>query len=176
MPALRVDLLKFLTSDRGQPDSPLAHTDVSLAVLNAANMSIRKPLGERTGRKVMDLAAARGCVGYAPDTFLGGGHQTARVIDSGPSTSRSPAPSSCVPDTGLIRRRLLSAGRRADADMGPTITNLSELLGPIASQRLPPGSARGHEPLNGTRSSRSGRDTLPGLLGSLRSAPSFRSS
>jgi len=36
-------------------------------------------------RKVMDLAAERGLrVGCAPDTFLGGGHQTVRkLIDDG---------------------------------------------------------------------------------------------
>ena len=67
---------------------PLAHTDVSLAVLNAGkHVHSEKPLGVNLAeaRKVMDLAAAKNLrVGCAPDTFLGGGHQTARkLIDDG---------------------------------------------------------------------------------------------
>lgn len=67
---------------------PLAHTDVSLAVLNAGkHVHSEKPLGINTveARKVMDLAAQKDLrVGCAPDTFLGGGHQTARkLIDDG---------------------------------------------------------------------------------------------
>ena len=46
-----------------------------------------KPLGVNVAeaRKVMDLAAQKNLrVGCAPDTFLGGGHQTARkLIDDG---------------------------------------------------------------------------------------------
>src|SRR5258708_2586241 len=67
---------------------PLAHTDVSLAALNAGkHVHSEKPLGVNMveARKVMDLAAQRNLrVGCAPDTFLGGGHQTARkLIDDG---------------------------------------------------------------------------------------------
>ena len=67
---------------------PLAHTDVSLAVLNAGkHVHSEKPLGVNMveARKVMDLAAQKNLrVGCAPDTFLGGGHQTARkLIDDG---------------------------------------------------------------------------------------------
>ena len=67
---------------------PLAHTDVSLAILNAGkHVHSEKPLGVSVAeaRKVMDLAATKGLrVGCAPDTFLGGGHQTARkAIDDG---------------------------------------------------------------------------------------------
>jgi predicted dehydrogenase len=67
---------------------PLAHTDVSLAVLNAGkHVHSEKPLGVNVAeaRKVMDLAAQKHLrVGCAPDTFLGGGHQTARkLIDDG---------------------------------------------------------------------------------------------
>ncbi len=67
---------------------PLAHTDVSLAILNAGkHVHSEKPLGVSVAeaRKVVDLAAAKGLrVGCAPDTFLGGGHQTARkAIDDG---------------------------------------------------------------------------------------------
>ena len=67
---------------------PLAHTDVSLAVLRAGkHVHSEKPLGVNMveARKVMDLASELGLrVGCAPDTFLGGGHQTARkLIDDG---------------------------------------------------------------------------------------------
>ena len=67
---------------------PLAHTDVSLAVLRAGkHVHSEKPLGVNVAeaRKVMDLAAEKNLrVGCAPDTFLGGGHQTARkLIDDG---------------------------------------------------------------------------------------------
>src|SRR6201987_2520935 len=67
---------------------PLAHTDVSLAVLHAGkHVHSEKPLGVNLteARKVMDLAAEKNLrVGCAPDTFLGGGHQTARkLIDDG---------------------------------------------------------------------------------------------
>src|SRR3954464_15123965 len=55
---------------------PLAHTDVSLAVLNAGkHVHSEKPLGVNLAeaRKVMELAAERNLrVGCAPDTFLGG--------------------------------------------------------------------------------------------------------
>src|SRR3569833_3425326 len=67
---------------------PLAHTDVSLAVLNAGkHVHSEKPLGidVTEARKVMDLAAQKGLrVGCTPETYLGGGHQTARkLIDDG---------------------------------------------------------------------------------------------
>ena len=67
---------------------PLAHTDVSLAVLRAGkHVHSEKPLGVNMveARKVMELATELNLrVGCAPDTFLGGGHQTARkLIDDG---------------------------------------------------------------------------------------------
>ena len=57
---------------------PLAHTDVSLAVLHAGkHVHSEKPLGINVAeaRRVIDLAATKNLrVGCAPDTFLGGGH------------------------------------------------------------------------------------------------------
>ncbi|OPZ26011.1 MAG: 1,5-anhydro-D-fructose reductase [Lentisphaerae bacterium ADurb.BinA184] len=67
---------------------PHAHGPVALAAL-AAGKSVynEKPLAvsRADARKMLDLAAKKGLlVGGAPDTFLGGGHQTCRkLIDDG---------------------------------------------------------------------------------------------
>ncbi len=120
---------------------PLAHTDVSLAVLNAGkHVHSEKPLGINTveARKVMDLAAQKGLrVGCAPDTFLGGGHQTARkLIDDGaigrPVAGSAffgcPGHESWHPAPGFYYLR----GGGPMLDMGPYyITDLVQLLGPV---------------------------------------------
>jgi predicted dehydrogenase len=67
---------------------PLAHADVSLAALQAGkHVYSEKPLGAtlEAGRQVLDFAREKGLLlGCAPDTFLGGGHQTCRkLIDDG---------------------------------------------------------------------------------------------
>jgi predicted dehydrogenase len=121
---------------------PLAHTDVSLAVLNAGkHVYSEKPLGISVdeARKVIELAAARDLrVGCAPDTFLGGGHQTARkLIDDG--AIGTPVAGSAVfmcpgherwhPAPGFYYLR----GGGPMLDMGPYyITDLVQLLGPVA--------------------------------------------
>ena len=121
---------------------PLAHTDVSLAVLNAGkHVHSEKPLGINTmeARKVMDLAAQKNLrVGCAPDTFLGGGHQTARkLIDDGaigkPVAGSAffgcPGHESWHPAPGFYYLR----GGGPMLDMGPYyITDLVQLLGPVA--------------------------------------------
>ena len=121
---------------------PLAHTDVSLAVLNAGkHVHSEKPLGINTveARKVMDLAAQKNLrVGCAPDTFLGGGHQTARkLIDDGvigrPAAGSAffgcPGHESWHPAPGFYYLR----GGGPMLDMGPYyITDLVQLLGPVA--------------------------------------------
>ena len=90
VPAMRVDQL--LKRDDVEIvvnlTVPLAHTDVSLAALLAGkHVHSEKPLGVNMveARKVIDLANSKALrVGCAPDTFLGGGHQTARkLIDDG---------------------------------------------------------------------------------------------
>src|SRR3569833_1446740 len=144
---------------------PLAHTDVSLAVLNAGkHVHSEKPLGINVteARKVMDLAAQKGLrVGCAPDTFLGGGHQTARKqIDDGASGTPV-AGSACFgcpgherwhPAPGFYYLR----GGGPMLDMGPYyITDLVQLLGPVASvmgSTARPKSARlvTSQPMNGT--------------------------
>jgi len=122
---------------------PLAHTDVSLAVLNAGkHVHSEKPLGVNVAeaRKVMDLAAQKGLrVGCAPDTFLGGGHQTARkLIDdgaigtpvAGSAFFMCPGHERWHPAPGFYYLR----GGGPMLDMGPYyITDLVQLLGPVAS-------------------------------------------
>lgn len=76
-----VDIVLNLTT-------PQAHTEINLRALNAGkHVYAEKPLAltREDGRRVMETAAARGLrVGSAPDTFLGGSHQTARgLIDAG---------------------------------------------------------------------------------------------
>ena len=67
---------------------PRAHVDVGLrAVAAGKHVYGEKPLGVSfsEGKKLIDAAQARGVrTGSAPDTFLGGGHQTVReLVDSG---------------------------------------------------------------------------------------------
>src|SRR5581483_623359 len=67
---------------------PDAHAEVSRAILKAGkHVYSEKPLATRRkdAKKVLKRAAARGRrVGGAPDTFLGGAHQTVRrMIDKG---------------------------------------------------------------------------------------------
>ena len=143
LPAMRVDQL--LKRDDVEIvinlTVPLAHTDVSLAVLNAGkHVHSEKPLGINVAeaRKVMDLAAQKNLrVGCAPDTFLGGGHQTARkLIDDGaigtPVAGSAffgcPGHERWHPAPGFYYLR----GGGPMLDMGPYyITDLVNLLGPV---------------------------------------------
>ncbi|PZR87875.1 MAG: oxidoreductase [Stutzerimonas stutzeri] len=145
VPAMRVDQL--LKRDDVEIvvnlTVPLAHTDVSLAALRAGkHVHSEKPLGVNVAeaRKVMDLAEEKGLrVGSAPDTFLGGGHQTARkLIDDGAIGKAvagnaffgCPGHERWHPAPGFYYLR----GGGPMLDMGPYyITDLVNLLGPIAS-------------------------------------------
>jgi predicted dehydrogenase len=167
VPAMRVDQL--LKRDDVEIvvnlTVPLAHTDVSLAILNAGkHVHSEKPLGVSVAeaRKVMDLAETKGLrVGCAPDTFLGGGHQTARkAIDdgaigrpvAGTAFFMCPGHERWHPAPGFYYLR----GGGPMLDMGPYyITNLIQLLGPIASVMGSAAQPRlerlvTSEPLNGT--------------------------
>ncbi len=67
---------------------PVAHAEIAIASLEAGKHCYgEKPftVTREQGRRVRELAAAKNLrVGCAPDTFLGGGHQTARkIIDDG---------------------------------------------------------------------------------------------
>src|SRR4028119_1176459 len=145
VPAMRVD--EMLKRDDVEIvvnlTVPLAHTDVSLAALNAGkHVHSEKPIGVNVAeaRKVIDLAAAKGLrVGSAPDTFLGGGHQTARkLIDDGAIGTPvgvnvffgCPGHERWHPAPGFYYLR----GGGPMLDMGPYyISDLINLIGPIAS-------------------------------------------
>ncbi len=67
---------------------PAAHAEVAVAALDAGkHVHNEKPLGvtREDGKRQVETAKAKGLrLGCAPDTFLGGGHQTSRkVIDDG---------------------------------------------------------------------------------------------
>jgi predicted dehydrogenase len=145
---------------------PLAHTDISLAALRAGkHVYSEKPLGVNTieARKVIDLANEKGLrVGCAPDTFLGGGHQTARkLIDdgaigrpiAGTAFFMCPGHERWHPAPGFYYLR----GGGPMLDMGPYyITDLVQLLGPVASVMGSASKLRNErlitsQPLNGTK-------------------------
>ena len=121
---------------------PKAHVEVGLKALKAGkHVYAEKPLAVlfKDGRRLIETASKKGLrVGSAPDTFLGGSHQTCRMlIDQGkigepvggtaffmcPGHERwHPAPAFYY-----------EAGGGPMLDMGPYyITDLVNLLGPVA--------------------------------------------
>lgn len=145
---------------------PKAHYAVSKAILESGkHVHVEKPftVTREEGRELLEIAKARGLrIGCAPDTFLGGGHQTCRkLIDDG--WIGEP-----VAATAFMMGRgheswhpapefYYKAGGGPMFDMGPYyLTALVNMLGPI--QRLS-GSTRTtfpertitSQPLYGTR-------------------------
>ena len=129
-----IDLVLNLTT-------PDAHTEIALRALEAGkHVYSEKPFAitREDGGKILRLAAEKGLrVGCAPDTFLGGGHQTCRkLIDSGIAgkitggcaVMANRGPESWHPNSGFYYRK----GGGPLMDMGPYyITALVNLLGPV---------------------------------------------
>ena len=121
---------------------PAAHAAVSLQIISAAkHVYSEKPLAlnRADGERVVKAAAAAGLrLGCAPDTFLGGGGQTARkAIDDGligaPVAATafflSHGPESWHPNAGFYYLK----GGGPLFDMGPYyLTALVNLMGPVA--------------------------------------------
>jgi len=121
---------------------PKAHVDVGLrAIESGKHVYSEKPLGVEfaQGKKLIAAAKAKGLrVGSAPDTFLGGAHQTSRkLIDSGligtpvggTAYFMCPGHERWHPNPAFY----YEAGGGPMLDMGPYyITDLVNLLGPVA--------------------------------------------
>jgi predicted dehydrogenase len=120
---------------------PKVHAEVTLQVLESGkHVYSEKPLATNTadGRKVIDTARERGLrVGCAPDTFLGGGIQSARkILDDGGvgeiltgfASFHSCGPEIWHPNPDFYYQ----VGAGPMFDMGPYyLTALVNLLGPI---------------------------------------------
>ena len=121
---------------------PKAHVAVGLRAIAAGkHVHSEKPLGiaATEARRLLDAAGARGLrVGCAPDTFLGGAHQTCRrLIDDG-AIGRPVGGTAFFMCPGHERWHPAPAFYYLDGggpmlDMGPYyITDLVNLLGPVA--------------------------------------------
>jgi len=122
---------------------PNAHVEVGLqAVAAGKHVHSEKPLGVNLeeARRLVRAAVEKGVrLGCAPDTFLGGAHQTARkLIDEGligrpiggTAFFMCPGHERWHPNPGFYYLR----GGGPILDMGPYyITDLVNLLGPVAS-------------------------------------------
>jgi predicted dehydrogenase len=145
---------------------PNAHVEVGLqAVAAGKHVHSEKPLGVNLAeaQKLVRAAAEKGVrLGCAPDTFLGGAHQTSRkLIDEGligrpiggTAFFMCPGHERWHPNPGFYYLR----GGGPMLDMGPYyITGLVNLLGPVASvsgvaTRLRVDRTITSQPLAGTR-------------------------
>ena len=121
---------------------PKAHVAVGLQALDAGKHTYsEKPLGINfaEGKKLAGVATAKGLrIGAAPDTFLGGGHQTARtLIDEGvigqpiggSAVFMCPGHERWHPNPAFY----YEVGGGPVLDMGPYyITDLVNLFGPVS--------------------------------------------
>lgn len=132
----RIDIVLNLTT-------PQHHVNVNLAALNAGKHAYsEKPLGTSLAEaeQLLEATSRTGLkVGCAPDTFLGGAHQTARkVIDSG-SIGDAVAGTAFMMVPGHERWHpnpdfYYQPGGGPLMDMGPYyITDLINLLGPVSA-------------------------------------------
>ena len=122
---------------------PKAHVEVGLKAIAAdKHVHSEKPLGVSVAeaRPLIEAAAAKGLrLGCAPDTFLGGAHQTARQrLDEGligrpiggAAFFMCPGHERWHPNPGFY----YLAGGGPMLDMGPYyVTDLVNLLGPVAN-------------------------------------------
>jgi len=143
---------------------PAAHGAVNLAALTAGKHAYcEKPFGldVAEGRAVLAAAAAAGLrVGCAPDTFLGGGHQTVRGLIDGGAVGKpvagtafmmSPGVESWHPNPGFYYQ----PGGGPLFDMGPYyLTALVHVLGPV--RRVAAITARGRDKRVATSEARAG--------------------
>lgn len=121
---------------------PAAHAEVATrAVNNGKSAFNEKPLAisREEGKSLLAAAAARGVrVGAAPDTFLGGGLQTARaIIDSG-AIGEPVAASALMLNHGMEAWHpnpyfFFQPGAGPLFDIGPYyLTALTSILGPVS--------------------------------------------
>lgn len=145
---------------------PAAHVEVGLMALAAGkHVHSEKPLALTTAqaRTLLDAADKRGLrVGCAPDTFLGGAHQTCRkLVDEG-AIGRPVAGTASFMCPGHERWHpnpafYYAAGGGPMLDMGPYyITALVNLIGPVARVSGSTSRVRSErlitsEPLKGTK-------------------------
>ncbi len=120
---------------------PKAHVAVGLKALEAGkHVYSEKPLGVTfaEGKQLSETARAKGLrIGSAPDTFLGGAHQTARALVDGGAIGQPIGGTAYFMCPGHERWHpnpdfYYEAGGGPMLDMGPYyITDLVNLLGPV---------------------------------------------
>lgn len=145
---------------------PNAHYSVCKAALDAGkHVHVEKPLSitRAEGKELVDLAKAKGLrLGAAPDTFLGGGHQTCRkLIDDGwigePVAAAAYMLSRGHEGWHPAPEFYYKAGGGPMFDMGPYyLTALVNMLGPIkratgSTRTTFPERTITSQPLHGTK-------------------------